>query len=165
MLSITTTSSSTSKRLPAMRETHVQSLDREDPLEKEMATHFSILAWRVPWTEEPGGLQSMGLQRVGQDWATSLHFTSLLLVQVLYYLGNYLLEFELKVILFFFLSSTASFKEHPSSSELYFKEALKNVLISMLILPLLWNSKFMIQKIHMLGCSWLGGQQCIPWDV
>ena len=51
------------KHLPAMWETWVRSLGREDPLEKEMATHSSILAWRVPWTEEPGGLQSMGLQR------------------------------------------------------------------------------------------------------
>ena len=49
------------KNLPAMQATHVQSLRREDPLEKEMATHYSILAWRIPWTEEPGGLQSMGL--------------------------------------------------------------------------------------------------------
>ena len=55
------------KRLPAMRETWVRSLGREDPLEKEMATHSSILVWRIPWTEEPGGLQSMGLQRVGHD--------------------------------------------------------------------------------------------------
>ena len=53
------------KRLPAMQETWVQSLGWEDPLEKEMATHSSILAWRIPWTEEPGGLQSTGLQRVG----------------------------------------------------------------------------------------------------
>ena len=57
----------TVKRLPAMRETQVQSLGQEDPLEKGMATHYSILAWRVPWMEEPGGLQSTGLQRVGQD--------------------------------------------------------------------------------------------------
>ena len=55
------------KRLPAMRETLVQSLGQEDPLEKEMATHSSILAWRIPWMEEPGRLQSMGLQRVGHD--------------------------------------------------------------------------------------------------
>ena len=52
------------KNLPAMRETRVQSLDQEDSLEKEMATHYSILAWRIPWTKEPGGLQSMGSQRV-----------------------------------------------------------------------------------------------------
>ena len=63
------------KCLPAMRETWVQSLGWEDPLEKEMATHSSILAWRIPWTEEPGGLQSTGSQRVGHDWALSLHFT------------------------------------------------------------------------------------------
>ena len=49
------------------QEIHVQSLGREDPLEKEMAPHSSILAWKVPWTEEPGGLQSMGLQGAGQD--------------------------------------------------------------------------------------------------
>ena len=60
------------KRLPTMQETRVLSLGREDPLEKEMATHSSILAWRISWMEEPGGLQSMGLQRVGHDWETSL---------------------------------------------------------------------------------------------
>ena len=60
------------KRLPPMRETRVQSLGWEDPLETEMATHSSVLAWRIPWTEEPGRLQSTGLQRVGHDWATSL---------------------------------------------------------------------------------------------
>ena len=52
------------KNLPAMWETLVRSLNREDLLEKGMATHSSILAWRIPWTEEPGGLQSMGSQRV-----------------------------------------------------------------------------------------------------
>ena len=57
----------TVKRLPIMWETQVQSLDREDLLEKEMATHSSILAWKIPWTEEPGRLQPMGLQRVGHD--------------------------------------------------------------------------------------------------
>ena len=53
------------KRLPTMRETWVQSLGREDLLEKEMETHSSILAWKIPWMEEPGRLQSMGSQRVG----------------------------------------------------------------------------------------------------
>ena len=62
------------KRLPTMQETRVQSLGRKDLLEKEMATHSSILAWKIPWTEEPGGLQSMGSQRVEHDWATSLFF-------------------------------------------------------------------------------------------
>ena len=55
------------KNLPAMWETWVQSLSQEDPLEKGMATHSNILAWRIPWTEEPGGMQSMGLQRVRHD--------------------------------------------------------------------------------------------------
>ena len=55
------------KRLPAVRETRVQSLGWEDPLEKEKATHSSTLAWKTLWTEEPGGLQSMGSQRVGHD--------------------------------------------------------------------------------------------------
>ena len=55
------------KRLPAMRETWVRFLGREDPLEKEMAIHSSTLAWKVPWTEEPDRLQSMGSQRVGHD--------------------------------------------------------------------------------------------------
>ena len=57
----------TVKNLLAMKETWVQSLGQEDLLEKGMATHFSILAWGIPWTEEPGRLQSMGLQRVGHD--------------------------------------------------------------------------------------------------
>ena len=55
------------KNLPAMQETSVLTLGLEDPLEKKMATHSSILAWRIPWTEEPGGQQSMGLQRVRHD--------------------------------------------------------------------------------------------------
>ena len=58
------------KRLPEVQETWVLSLGWEDPLEKEMATHSSTLAWKIPWTEEPGRLQSMGSQRVGYDWAT-----------------------------------------------------------------------------------------------
>ena len=57
----------TVKNLPAMQETQVQSLGWEDPLEKGIATHSSILVWRIPWTEEPGGLLSMGSQRVGHD--------------------------------------------------------------------------------------------------
>ena len=55
------------KHLPAMQETWVRSLGQEDPLENRMVTHSSILAWRIPWTEEPDRLQSMGLQRVGHD--------------------------------------------------------------------------------------------------
>ena len=57
----------TVKRLPTMLETQVRSLGREDPLEKEMATHSSIHAWKIPWTKQPGGLQSIGSQRVRHD--------------------------------------------------------------------------------------------------
>ena len=62
----------TVKCLPTMWETWVWSLGQQDPVEKEMATHTSTLAWKIPWTEEPCKLQSMGLQRVGHHWATSL---------------------------------------------------------------------------------------------
>ena len=64
----------TVKRLPAVQETWVQSLGWEDPLEKEMATHSSTLAWKIPRTEEPGRLQSLGSQRVRHDWTNSLSF-------------------------------------------------------------------------------------------
>ena len=60
------------KRLPAVQKTQVRSLDQEDPLEKETATHSSTLAWKITWMEEPGGPWSTGSQRVGHDWATSL---------------------------------------------------------------------------------------------
>ena len=56
-----------------MQDTQVWSLSWEDPQEEEMATHSSILAWRIPWAEEPGGLQSMGLQRVRHNWMTNTH--------------------------------------------------------------------------------------------
>ena len=65
------------KHLPGMRETRVRSLGQEDPLEKEMATHSSTLAWRIPWREEPGTLQSMGSQRVGHDCAASLSLSQM----------------------------------------------------------------------------------------
>ena len=58
------------KNLPAMQKTRVQTLGGKEPLEKEMATYSSILPWRIPWTEEPGGLQPMGSQRVRHDWVT-----------------------------------------------------------------------------------------------
>ena len=61
------------KNLPAMQEVRVRSLGQEDPLEKGMATHSSILAWRISWTEELGGLQSTRLQRAGHDGATNSH--------------------------------------------------------------------------------------------
>ena len=67
VMDVTSVVAQMAKRLPTMRETWVRSLGQEDVLEKEMATHSSILAWKIPWTEEPGRLQSMGSQRVGRD--------------------------------------------------------------------------------------------------
>ena len=61
------------KNLSTLQQTKVRSLGWEDPLKKGMATHSSILAWRIPWTEEPGKLQSRGLQTIAQDWATNTH--------------------------------------------------------------------------------------------
>ena len=70
------------KRLPAIQETWVRSLGQKNPLEKGMATHSSVLVWRIPWMEEPDGLQSTGSQRVGHDWATALSLSlSLLTMQ------------------------------------------------------------------------------------
>ena len=69
----------TMKNQPAIQETWVLSLGRDDPLEKRMTTHSGILAWRIPWTEEPGRLQFMGSQRVGHDCPLS-HFLSLYIV-------------------------------------------------------------------------------------
>ena len=68
------------KHLLAMKETQVQSLGREDPMEKEMATDSSILAWRIPWTAEPGRLQSMGSQRVRHEQLSHTHILSLFLI-------------------------------------------------------------------------------------
>ena len=82
------------KRLPAMQETRVRSLGWEDPLVKEMATHSSILAWKISWME-PGRLQSMGSRRVGQDWATSLHFTSLHFNTIVTFLSIYIVSYNL----------------------------------------------------------------------
>ena len=83
------------KNLPTVQETRFLSLGRENPLEKELTTHSSILAWKIPWTEEPGRLQSMGSQRVRHDWATntSLHPPLLgWIVFGLFYLCFYLIQ-------------------------------------------------------------------------
>ena len=75
------------KNMPATQETWVKSLGREDPLEKEMATHASILAWEIPWMEEPGGLQSTGSQRVGHDCITPQHVLDLSIPTYMYKLN------------------------------------------------------------------------------
>ena len=77
------------KCLPTVQETQVRSLDREDPLEKEVATHSSTLAWKIPWTEELGGLQSMGSQRVRHDWVTSHTHTHTPLIKTIQWPSSY----------------------------------------------------------------------------
>ena len=72
------------KNLPVIQETQVRSLRWEDALEKGMAIHSSLLAWRIPWTEEPDGLQSMGSQRVGYNWTTNGHLLGLLIVSMIF---------------------------------------------------------------------------------
>ena len=71
------------KHLPPMRETWVRSLGQEDPLGKEMVTHSSILAWRIPWTEKPGRLQSTGSQRVGHDFTFTFNLSLLYIFEFL----------------------------------------------------------------------------------
>ena len=88
----------TVKNLPAVQETRVQSLGREDPLEKEMATHCSILVWRILWTEEPGGLQSMGCKE--SDTAEQLTFNTLTNKQNLRLPNNALLEYNPPVVMY-----------------------------------------------------------------
>ena len=83
------------KHLPGMRETQVRSLGQEDPLEKEVATHSSTLAWRIPWTEDPGGLQPMRLQRVRQDLVTNTQFVLRLLYGISLFM--YFISEELKI--------------------------------------------------------------------
>ena len=89
----------TVKCLPAMQETWVWSQGQKDPLEKEMATHSSTLAWKIPWMEEPGRLQSMGSQRVWHDWATSLLLVEINAVDSLFqYNHAYLFMYHLLLI-------------------------------------------------------------------
>ena len=72
------------KNLPAVQETWVRSLGLEDPLEKETATHSSILAWKISWIEDPGGMQSMGSQRVGHDQVTNTYLLTYCFVSVIF---------------------------------------------------------------------------------
>ena len=104
------------KHLPTMWETQVRTLGWEDPLEKEMATHSSTLAWKIPWTEEPGRLQSIGSQRVRHDWATSLEL-------VFHCITYYLLSSPCYIKTFLFLREGCGIK-HPYSVYLNDKECI-----------------------------------------
>ena len=98
----------TVKCLPTMWETQVRSLGQEDPLEKEMATHSSTFAWKIPWMEEHARLQSMGSQRVGHDYTTSLSFFNFSLNKFLTYLSFTLLIPKRKIRIIFVRTSQVS---------------------------------------------------------
>ena len=127
------------KHLPAMQETRVRSLGQEDPLEKKMTTYSSILAWEIPWTEEPGGLQSTRLQRVGHDWATSLSLS--LSVRPIPFLSFIVSLFAWNVPLgsLIFLKRSLVFPFLSfSSTSLHW--SLRQAFLSLLVI--LWNSVF-----------------------
>ena len=107
MLILASLVAQTVKKLLAIQETWVWSLDRDNHLDKEMATHTSILAWRVSWTEEPGGLQSMGLQRVGHDWATIALIFMLIHVELVHSVQQLcILNEYIRIYMFFLFMDT-----------------------------------------------------------
>ena len=108
-----------------MWETWVQSLGAEDPLEKEIATHSSTLAWKIPWMEEPGGLQSTGSQRVGPDWATSLHYEYKIEVALLPNLNTNLLSFSINTV--FQSQPTVQFQNQCHIFSIFTMRATKSV--------------------------------------
>ena len=148
--------------MPIMWETRVQFLGREDLLEKEMATHSSIFAWKPPWMVEPGRLQSMGSQRVGHDWATSLHFWSLF--------SSFLF---LESWLFYYLLSWGILINYRSFLFLFFKFILSFVLLwvtskslssSLCILSFICYSLLQMFSIA-FSFNWLSYTTQISWLV
>ena len=141
------------KNLPAMQETQVWSLGWEDPLEKGMATHSSILAWRILWIEEPGGLQSMGSQRVRHDWVTNAHTK----YKYSHFEGcGTLLVFKkifLKINLFLTVLGLCCFAWTFSSCGEEGCSLLWCEGISLWCLPLLWGSSSTAQGLQWL-CAW-----------
>ena len=114
------------KSLPATRETQAWFLGRENPLEKEMATHSSTLAWRIPWMEEPGRLQSVGTQRVGHDWVTSPHLPDLILYFLAYLCRLYFSQAVWMTLRKFTLEErSCSFFFKPTFTSLHLKQKAK----------------------------------------
>ena len=151
------------KCLPAMWETWVQSLGWEDPLEKEMATHSSTLAWKTPWTEEPGRLQSVGSQRVGHDWTTSLSL-SLLTCKMGITILHIHRTGRIKLDIYQSFSMVLSAKEGLFSRFYYHHSPLESHQLSSMTLPpqssFLWLpsmyslslGKFLISRRKILTC-------------
>ena len=108
------------RRLPAVQETRVRSLGQEDPLEKEMATHSSILAWRIPRMKKPGRLQSMGSQRIGHDWAASLSLSVDVCIQWVVLLTS----------IFIFLNTLIKFTSLPAWSDNICLQSMRSFYVS-----------------------------------
>ena len=126
------------KNLPAMQETWVQSLGQEDPPEKEMAAHSSILAWRILWTEEPGWLQSMGPQKAGHDWATNTNTHIFFGELSVHGLCWFLIGFLLLLLSF----SSLHILNIKLLSDKWFADILSNSIggLFTLLIPFLWRS-------------------------
>ena len=152
-----------------MQETWVPSLGQDDSLEQEMAPHSGILAWRIPWTEEPGGLQSMGLQRVGHDWVTNtfqysfMTFCISVVLAVISTLSFFILfiwfsfffswwawlkVYQFFLIFFFFLDCNLFFFPFLFFFKFYFIFKLYN---TVLVLP---NIKMNLPQVHPRSPSW-----------
>ena len=119
------------KDLPIMQETLVPTLSRKDPMEKGMTTYSSILAWRIPWKEEPGGLQSMGSQRVGHDWVTNNNNNTLTLFCVTLYISK-ILNHQTSSILTYWNENNLSYLKEMSihSKNSIFIKKISHSLIS-----------------------------------
>ena len=135
------------KNLPAGQETQVWSLGREDPLEKEMATHSSILAWKIPWTEEPGRLWSMVSKRVRHDWATSLSLTSISSVI------HWLFSSVLSSCQFFFFFFNNFFLQFTSNLKVLWLETMLEMISHFLNLPCLDFSPKMWSMLQNVPCA------------
>ena len=138
------------KNLPAIQETQVQILGQEAPLEEEMATHSSMLAWKIPWTEEPGGLYSMELQRVRHNWMTNTHLHMIPYSTLTYYSMG--LIYCLHIFFFFHLSVCYSdwvVSMILSSSLLIHSSAL----FSWLFIAFAQFSSWQMSCLILIGCS------------
>ena len=130
------------KHLPVMWETQDWPLGREDPLEKEMAPHSSTLAWKIPWMEEPGRLQSMGLQRVRHNWATSLSF------KIISHFALHLVPLLLPLTLPWYLFRYSWYL----SFDLWLRESITfffSITFKIIVLP---NWRYTVSELHVCGC-------------
>ena len=152
---VTSLVAQTVKSLPAMQEAWVPSLGWEDPLEEEMVTHSSILAWRIPWTEEPHGLQSMGSWRVRQDWKTNMLSFVLPISAFISSVNNFA-----SLCSIFFMSTKNVYAAYSFPFALIgtfmFNDSVKeNIYVLLLTLPIY------LGKVRFLGpCPWCA--QCKP---